>query len=94
MFRRPVILSGSIADYILLNVFGNGLLNGMIRLLGCGLGPVAKLKNSNLYLSSAKFPTGRFTGQVNVQPSALNLASRVCHHVFTRITSRPHDFDS
>ena len=94
MFGRPVVLSRSIADYILLNVLGHVLFDGVIGLLGCRVGSVAELENANLYPSSAEFSTGCFTGQINVQPAALYLATRVCHHVFSRITSRSRDFDS
>ena len=69
-------------------------LDRMICLLGCGLRSITQLNDFDVYFPFAEFPAGRFTGQENVQLSALYLASCVCHNVLSRITARPRDFDS
>jgi hypothetical protein len=94
LFGGPVVFRRRIADYFL----GEVLLNIPLHFDGSFLGGlmcvVANRKNLDAHAFAAEFATGTKVRNEEVEPSTLNLFTRIRHEVLARVAARVFNLDA
>jgi len=90
----PIVLSGSVPDYAVLNIPCDILFDRLVGFFGSVVRSIPELEDGHPDMLNSKFPALHYARHVDVELSAFDFVTGIGYDVLTRIAASTLDFDA